>query len=55
MINIHLMKSLGKIGDVIVVVLAATYIPKLAVELANKVYPFVSSELAPNEAEWTSL
>ena len=54
------MKSLGKIGDLIVVVLAVTYIPKLAVALTNKVYPFVSSELAlappqVNEAEGTSL
>ncbi len=37
------MKSLGKIADLIVVILAETYISKLAVALTHKVYPFVSS------------
>ncbi len=37
------MKSLGKIGDLIVVILAVTFIPKLASALTHKVYPFLSS------------
>ena len=37
------MKSLGKIGDLIVVVLAATFIPRLVTILTKQVYPFVSS------------
>lgn len=37
------MKSLGKIGDLVVVVVAATLIPDLATVLAHKVYPFLSS------------
>lgn len=49
------MKSLGKIGDLIVVVLAATYIPKLSVILTHKVYPFVSS-LDPDKVFlWVSI
>jgi membrane protease YdiL (CAAX protease family) len=37
------MKSLGKIGDLLVVILAVTFIPKLASALTNKIHPFVSS------------
>ncbi|MHC4241792.1 MAG: CPBP family glutamic-type intramembrane protease [Planctomycetota bacterium] len=37
------MKSLGKIGDLIVVILAATFVPRLISVLAKQVYPFVSS------------
>lgn len=37
------MKSLGKIGDLIVVILAITFVPKLSVVLTNKVYPYASS------------
>jgi len=37
------MKSLGKIGDLIVVVLAATFVPRLVTVLTKQVYPFVSS------------
>ena len=41
--NIPLMKSLGKIGDLIVVILATTFIPRLVSILTKQVYPFVSS------------
>jgi len=37
------MKSLGKIGDLIVVILAATFVPRLVTVLTKQVYPFVSS------------
>ena len=37
------MKSLGKIGDLIVVILATTFIPRLVSILTKQVYPFVSS------------
>ena len=37
------MKSLGKIGDLIVVILAATYVPRLVTILTKEVYPFVNS------------
>jgi membrane protease YdiL (CAAX protease family) len=37
------MKSLGKIGDLVVVVLAATFVPRLVTILTKQVYPFVSS------------
>jgi len=43
LINIPLMKSLGKIGDLVVVFVAVTFIPKLVSILAKHVYPFVSS------------
>jgi len=37
------MKTLGKIGDLIVVIVAVMFIPKLAGVLTHKVYPFLSS------------
>jgi len=43
LLNIPLMKSLGKIGDLIVVILATTFIPRLVSILTKQVYPFVSS------------
>jgi membrane protease YdiL (CAAX protease family) len=43
LINIPLMKSLGKIGDLIAVILATTFIPRLVTILTKQVYPFVSS------------
>ncbi len=55
MINISLMKSLGKIGDLIVVILAVTYIPKLASTLTHKVYPFLSSLDPDNVFLWSSI
>ena len=49
------MKSLGKIGDLIVVILAATYIPKLAVALTHKVHPYVGSMDPDNVFLWISI
>lgn len=49
------MKSLGKIGDLIVVILAVTYIPKLASVLTHKVYPFLSSLDPDNVFVWISI
>jgi len=37
------MKSLGKIGDLIVAILAATFIPRLITVLTKQIYPYVSS------------
>lgn len=37
------MKSLGKAGDLLVAVLAVTFIPRLVSVLTKQVYPFVSS------------
>jgi membrane protease YdiL (CAAX protease family) len=37
------MKSLGKIGDLIVVILVLTFIPRFVTILTKQVYPFVSS------------
>ena len=52
-----MMKSLGKIGDLVVAILAVTYIPKLASTLTNKVYPFVnSSSIDPDKVFlWASI
>ncbi len=55
MINIGLMKSLGKIGDLIVVILAVTYIPKWASALTHKVHPFLSSIDPDNVFVWVSI
>ena len=50
-----MMKSLGKIGDLTVVILAVTYIPKLTVVLTREVYPFVSSMDPDKVFLWVSI
>ena len=49
------MKSLGKIGDFLLVILAVTFIPKLASALTHKVYPFLSSLDPDNVFLWISI
>ncbi len=49
------MRSLGKIGDLLVVTLAVTFIPMLATALTRKVYPFVSSIDPDNVFLWISI
>jgi membrane protease YdiL (CAAX protease family) len=49
------MKSLGKIGDLLVVILAVTFIPKLAGALTNKLYPFVGSLDPDNVFLWVTI